>query len=198
MPGDNPPLGCRDQYRRPSIQSPISSRASKARLVRRRGPASSPSSRSTTSGCGTGWRHLTVFAECVDRLVNSPVPLRHGRRHVCRRRRAHVMPRFDRAAAFRRQDILDPAQRHRLRLRQRDPVAELLGDTRQVLDRCPTGLHAMADAEIQGMEVGVLADCLTALLGRKWREIEGHGAPVLLGDDRRLCSASSTRTRSPH
>ena len=43
-----------DQYRRPSTQSPISSKASKAWFVRRRGPASNPLSWSTASGYGSG------------------------------------------------------------------------------------------------------------------------------------------------
>src|SRR3712207_9326841 len=64
-----------------------------------------------------------------------------------------------------RSDVLDPAQGHGVRLRQRNSVAELLGDTRQVPDRCLARFHAMADAEVQGMEVGVLTNDLTALLG---------------------------------
>src|SRR3954447_21551091 len=64
-------------------------------------------------------------------------------------------------------DVLGPLQRQELGLRKRHAVALALGRAREVVNRRLPGLPAMANREIQGMEVGVLAHALPALLSRK-------------------------------
>src|SRR5215204_6549211 len=58
-----------------------------------------------------------------------------------------------------------------------------LGNPGEVVDRRFPGLLAMADREVKGMEVRVLAHALPALLGGKRSQKEGHGLPALLGHD---------------
>src|SRR5215207_9847021 len=58
-----------------------------------------------------------------------------------------------------------------------------LGNPGEVVDRRLAGLLAMADREVQGMEVRVLAHALPALLGGERSQKKGHGLPVLLGHD---------------
>src|SRR3954462_12211720 len=74
-------------------------------------------------------------------------------------------------------------QGYELGLGERHPVAMALGNPGEVVNCGLPGLLAMADREIQGMEVGVLAHTLPALLGRKRGQEEGHRLPILLGHD---------------
>ena len=83
-------------------------------------------------------------------------------------------------------DVLGLLQRHELGLGERHSVAMALGNPGEVVDRRLPGLPAMADREIQGMEVRVLAHALPALLGGERSQEEGHRLPVLLGHDRGL------------
>src|SRR5215207_9356062 len=68
---------------------------------------------------------------------------------------------------------------------QRHTIALALGHAREVVHCRLSGLSAMADRKIQGMEVGVLTHALAALVGRKRSEKESHGLPVLLSHDGR-------------
>src|SRR5215210_5742869 len=79
--------------------------------------------------------------------------------------------------------VLRSFQRHELGLGERYPVAMALGHPGQIVNRCLPGLSAMADREIQGMKVGVLAHTLPALLGGERGQEEGHRLPALLGHD---------------
>src|SRR5215207_8428507 len=58
-----------------------------------------------------------------------------------------------------------------------------LSDPGKVVDRRLPGLPAMADREVKGMEVRVLAHALAAFLSGERSQKEGHGLPVLLGQD---------------
>src|SRR5215210_3591584 len=53
----------------------------------------------------------------------------------------------------------------------------------KVVDCRLPGLPAMADREVKGMEVRVLAHALPALLSGERSQKEGHGLPALLGHD---------------
>ena len=98
--------------------------------------------------------------------------------------RALIKPRLRRRTLTRAighgEHVLSSFQGYELGLREGYTVALALGHPGQVVDRRLPGLPAMADREIQGMEVGVLAHALPALVGGKRGQEEGHGLPVLL------------------
>src|SRR5215210_6822340 len=122
------------------------------------------------TGCDLS-RQLTIFltlpAQCLPR----------------RALLAFITPGLDRRSLPHRDDIFGPFQRHELGLGQSHTVALALGNTRQIVNRRFPGLPAMADREVQGMKVRVLAHALPALLGGERSQEEGHGLPVLLGHD---------------
>src|SRR5215203_1184471 len=80
-------------------------------------------------------------------------------------------------------DVLGLLQRHELGLGERHPVAMVLSHPGKVVDCRLPSLPAMADREVQGMEVRVLAHALAAFLCGERSQKEGHGLPVLLGHD---------------
>src|SRR3712207_2449396 len=53
----------------------------------------------------------------------------------------------------------------------------------EIVNCCLPSLSAMADREVQSMEVRVLAHALPALLGGERSQKEGHRLPILLGHD---------------
>src|SRR4051795_13551709 len=82
--------------------------------------------------------------------------------------------------------VLGSFQWYELGLGKRYSVTKALGHAGEIVNRGLPGLLAMADREVQGMEVGILAHALPALLGHKRGQEEGHRLPVLLRHDRRL------------
>src|SRR5215218_6989176 len=129
--------------------------------------------RPTSIGCRNPWQPKPCRAPLsaaqaavhTDRATSLLTPSL-GRRTS----RGLIKPRLGRRTLTRTighsEHVLSSFQRYELGLREGYPVAMALGHAGEVVNRGLSGLPAMADREIQGMEVGVLAHALPALLGR--------------------------------
>jgi hypothetical protein len=68
-------------------------------------------------------------------------------------------------------------------LGQRDAIAVALGDAREVVNRRLAGAYAVADREVEGVEVRVSAHAFPAFLRCERGHEERQGLAVLLGHD---------------
>src|SRR3954469_4151097 len=109
--------------------------------------------------------HLSILSHCLPgRTLCTFLTPRLGGRTL----RGRIKPRLRRRTLTRAighgEHVLSSFQGYELGLREGYTVALALGHPGQVVDRRLPGLPAMADREIQGMEVGVLAHALPAFL----------------------------------
>src|SRR3954471_5682000 len=81
--------------------------------------------------------------------------------------------------AYHCEHVLGLLQRHELGMGQRHPVAVALGHPSEVVNRGSACLLAMADREIKGMEVGVLAHAFPAFLVRKRSQEEARKKAIV-------------------